>query len=139
MKQFLLLLILLTLNNCVDQLSNDIPFTLYNQTDKTVKVLGFDRRLELDTIYWADPIVIHPNSKFTVIRMSGLNENVSNAFYSIIGVDSVNVIFDDKRIKTFVRNPPNEYFLCDGGENYNAFITKQDYLEASPWFLKMVF
>ena len=51
MKQFLLLLILLTLNNCVDQLSNDIPFTLYNQTDKTVKVLGFDRRLELDTIY----------------------------------------------------------------------------------------
>ena len=137
MKQFLLLLFLLTLNNCVDQLSNDIPFTLYNQTDKTVKVLGYDRQISFPKGK-ADPIVINPNSEFTVIKMSGLNTNVSNAFYSIIGVDSVNVIFDDKKIKTYdggsLEDAPCT--ICFGNKDYEHHITEQDYLEASPLVFK---
>ncbi len=131
MKQFIYLFITLVLNSCVDQASDDIEFTLFNQTDKTVKVLGFDTSLDVDTNGKSEPIIIKPNTEFKVIRVTGLNDNLGNAFYSIQGVDSVRVIFDDLKVKTFGGiNDDTPHDIFTGGDDNKSFITEQDYESA---------
>lgn len=132
MKLFIYLFITLTLSSCVDQASDDIEFTLFNETDKTVKVLGFDTRLDINNnIGKANPIVISPNSSFKVTRITGLNDDLGNAFYSIQGVDSVRVIFDDLKVKTFGGiNDDTPHDIFTGGDDNKSFITEQDYESA---------
>lgn len=117
MKKLIYIALVIILNACVDLGSSDIEFTLFNQTDKTVKILGFDTRLDINNnIGKADPILINPNSEFKVTRITGLEANVGNAFYSILGVDSVRVIFNNLKVKTFGGiNDDTPYDIFTGG------------------------
>lgn len=134
MKQFIYLFIALVLNSCVDQGSSEIEFTIFNQTDKKVKIIAFDTKNEGTGIKYKQPfkasiIDISPNSKYNVVRMSGI-ENTALMFYSIHSVDSVRVIFDNQKVKIFSRIPPNPCNICDGDEKHQYFITEQDYENA---------
>lgn len=133
MRKFIyFLFIILILNSCVDQASNDIEFTLFNQTNKTIKVLGFDTRLDINNnIGKANTIIIDPNSSFKVTRITGLNDDLGNAFYSIQGVDSVRVIFNNEKVLIFGGindNTPHDIFT--GGDDNKSFITEEDYENA---------
>lgn len=130
MKQFIYLFITLALSSCVDQASNDIDFTLFNQTDKTIKVLGFNRQLDVNTNGKAELIIISPNSEFNVTRETGINDDIGNAFYSIQGVDSVRVIFNNTKVKIFDGLIDVPCTICFGNESNQHTITEQDYEEA---------
>ncbi len=130
MRKIFYLCIGLALNSCVDQASDNVVFTIFNKTDKTVKVLGFDRQLDVNTNGKAEPIVIQPNSKFKVTRVTGIDDDLGNAFYSIQGVDSVRVIFNNERVKIFDGLIDIPCTICFGDENYQHFITEDDYKSA---------
>ncbi len=132
MKYYIYLIIAFTLNSCVDQASSNIDFTLFNETDKTVKVLGFDTRLDINNnIGKANPIIIIPNSSFKVTRVTGLDSDLGYAFYSIQAVDSVRVIFDELKVKTFGGiNDDTPYDIFTGGDDNKSYITEQDYNDA---------
>lgn len=131
MKNLIYLSFAIILNACVDQGSSNIEFTLFNKTNKSVKVLGFDRDFDNpDNSEKATPIVIEPNSKFKVTRVTGIDNDTGYRFYSIQGVDSVRVVFDNQKVKIFSRIPPNPCNICDGDENHQYFITEQDYESA---------
>lgn len=121
------------LNACVDQASSDIEFKLFNQTDKAVKVLGFNSQLN-SNINKANPINIEPNSSFKVTRISGFDDNVSMSFYSLRGgVDSVRVVFDSEKvlILTLEGTFNQGQTIFQGDKNYQHFITEQDYENAT--------
>lgn len=132
MKQFIYLFIALAFNSCVDQGSSDIEFTLFNQTDKTVKVLGFNTQLDVNTNGKAEPITISPNSEFKVTRVTGLENNTSMGFYSLrSGVDSVRVVFENQKVKIFGGiNDDTPHDIFTGGDDNKSFITEQDYESA---------
>jgi len=133
MKQFIYLFIALAFNSCVDQASDEIEFTLFNETDKTVKVLGFNTQLDVNSTGKAETITINPNSEFKVVRINGLDNNTLMGFYSLrSGVDSVRVIFENLKIKIYSENisPITEFSIFRGNDNRQHFITEQDYEEA---------
>ena len=133
MKQNIYLFIILALNTCVDQGSDDIEFTLFNQTNKNVEILGFDRDFDNpENSERATPINIAPNSSFKVTRTTGMGDNVSMYFYSLRnGVDSVRVIFNNEKVIVYGRTTGNPCYICTGDENYQHFITEQDYESAA--------
>ena len=113
------------LQSCVDQASDDIVFTLFNQTDKTVEVLGFNgSRI-------AEPIIIEPNSKFKITRVTGIDNDTGKAFYSVIGVDSVRVIFNNEKVIIYGGTTDNPCKICSGDDNRQHFITEEDYNNAT--------
>ena len=124
---YLFIVQIVILQSCVDQASDDIDFTLFNQTDKTIKVLGFNRQLDFNTNGKAELININPNSSYKVTRFTGLHTDTGKVFYSITGVDSVRVIFDNEKVKIYTRNPPNPSSILDGDENHQHFIIEEDY------------
>lgn len=131
MKQLFYLFTFFILNSCVDQQSSDIDFTLFNQTDKTVKVLGFNTQLDVNTNGKAEPIIINPNSKFSVTRFTGLGSDTSFSFYSVQFVDSVRVVFNNNRVKVYGGiNDSTPHNIFQGGKNHQHFITEQDYKNA---------
>lgn len=132
MKNIFYLFTFFMLNSCVDQQSSDIDFTLFNQTDKTVKIQGFDTELDINNIGKAEPIIINPNSKFSVTRFTGLGSNTSFRFYSIIGVDSVRIIFNNEKVLglTIENTFDQGQTIFQGDENNQHFITEQDYESA---------
>ena len=134
MKQFNYLVITLIISSCVDQASNDIEFTLFNQTDKTVKVLGFvSDYANPENSLKADPIIIEPNSSFKVTRITGIDSDTHMSFYSLRngGVDSVRVIFNNEKVKIFGGiNDDTPYDIFTGGDDNKSFITEQDYESA---------
>ena len=95
-------------------------------------MLGFNTQLDVNNnIGKADPILINPNSEFKVTRVTGLDDNTLMGFYSLrSGVDSVRVIFNNQKVKVFKRTAPNPCDICDGGNDYQYFITEQDYQDA---------
>lgn len=133
-KQLIFLITTLAFNACVDQGSSDIDFTIFNQTEKKVTIIAFNTKNEVTGVKHKEPfkanvININPNSKYNVVRVSGV-ENTGLMFYSIYSVDSVRVIFNDARVKVFLRTPPNPCDICDGDSNHQYFITEQDYKDA---------
>ncbi len=135
MRQIIYLFSILILNSCVDQGSSNIEFTLFNQTDKTVKVLGFNTQLDFNTNGKAEPIIINPNSEFKVTRVTGLDNNTLMGFYSLrSGVDSVRVVFENLKVKVYSENisPITEFSIFRGNDNHQHFITEQDYESAEP-------
>ncbi len=134
MKQLIYLSIVLILNSCVDQGSSDIEYTIFNQTDKSVKVLGYDRDFENpENSEKATSIVIGPNSSFKVIRITGINNDTGFRFYSIQGVDSVHLIFNNQKIKIYTLETSattQDFSIFRGDENHQHFITEQDYEDA---------
>lgn len=130
-KNIILLVISLIFIGCPlpDQEYSKIDFILFNQTDKNVKVLGFVQRAP---DFPADPINIQPNDLYKVTRITGLDNNTVMSFYSIKngGVDSVRVIFNNEKVKVYTRTPPDNCNICDGDENYQYFITEEDYESA---------
>jgi len=134
MKKLIWLSVILIINACVDQASSNIDFTIFNQTDKKVKIIAFNNKNEVTGEKYKEPfkantININPNSKYNVVRVSGI-ESTALMFYSIYSVDSVRVIFNDERVKLFLRTPPNPCNICDGDVNHQHFITEQDYNDA---------
>lgn len=132
MKQFIYLFISLIITSCVDQSSSDIDFTLFNQTDKTIKVLGFDTQFDINNnVGKANPIIINPNSSFVVTRITGIDNDTGYRFYSIQGVDSVRVIFNNEKVKIFGGiNDDTPHDIFTGGDDNKSFITEQDYESA---------
>lgn len=133
-KQLIFLITMLAFNACVDQGSSDIDFTIFNQTEKKVKIIAFNTKNEVTGVKHKEPfkanvININPNSKYNVVRVSGV-ENTGLMFYSIYSVDSVRVIFNNSKVTIFSRTPPKPCFICDGNENNQHFITQQDYENA---------
>ncbi|HBK72323.1 MAG TPA: hypothetical protein DDZ39_11835 [Flavobacteriaceae bacterium] len=122
---FAVIMLLFTMNSCVDQGSSDIEFTLFNQTDKTVKVIG-SRGSSI-----ANPIIIKPKSNFKVTRATGMDDTLGYAFYSIEDVNSVRVIFNNEKVKVYgVTINHNPCDICDGSDNHQYFITEEDYNSA---------
>lgn len=135
MKQFIYVVIILLFNACVDQASHDIVYTIFNQTDKSVKVLGFDTKNEsTEEIYTqpikADKINISPNSSFKITRVTGIDADITKVYYSIRGIDSVRVVFNNEKVLVITRTPPNPCNICDADENNQHYITEQDYENA---------
>ena len=135
MKNLIFIAIAFVLNACVDQGSSSVEFTMYNQTDKTAMVLGFIRDSDNpENSLKADPIEIAPQSSFKVTRFSGLGSNIGMSFYSIKngGVDSVRVIFDNARVLSLtLEGTFNQgQTIFQGDNDYNHFITEQDYQDA---------
>ena len=134
---YLLIALPIILQSCVDQASDDIVFTIFNQTDKNVKILAFVTKNEItgkiyDTPFNANEITINPNSNYKVTRVTGMDDNTGMSFYSLEngGIDSVRVIFNNEKIKIYTRTPPNPCDICDGDENHQHFITENDYNSA---------
>jgi len=126
---FAVLMLLFTMNSCVDQGSSDIEFTLFNQTDKTVKVIGFDSQLDPNTNGKANTIIINPNSQFKVTRITGLDNNTIMSFYSLKGgVNLVKLVFNNEKIKIYDASTMNSpCYICSGDDNHQYFITEEDY------------
>ena len=124
-KIFNVALILLTLNSCVDGSCDDNIYTMFNQTNKSVKVIGYNIDDNLST----DSIVINSNSTFQVNRGCGVDAQ-GETFYSFVNVDSVRVIFNSEKVKVYTREsvantPASSVF--DGDENHQHFIIEEDY------------
>ncbi len=120
----------LAISSCVDQASDDIDYTIFNQTDKNVKVLGFTKQLDINnTNGKAEPININPNSNYKVTRVTGIDNDTGKRFYSIYGVDSVRVVFNDERVIVYGGTKGN-CNICEGDENHQHFITEDDYKSA---------
>ena len=125
-------LISFTLIGCPlpDQDFSEIDYTIFNQTDKNLKVLGF---IKDAPEYPLDPINIEPQSFYKVTRITGLDSDITKSFYSARGVDSVRVIFNNEKVKVYtresVRNTPDASIL-DGDSDHNHFITEEDYNSA---------
>lgn len=130
---YVFVVITLLMQACVDQGSDDIDYRIFNQTNKNVKVLGFNKQLAPNTNGIADAINIAPNSIFKVTRITGFDDNTGKVYYSFIGVDSVRVIFNNEKVKVYtresVRNTPDASVL-DGDSDHNHFITEEDYNSA---------
>lgn len=131
MKNNILNLVFFTVifSACVDQGGSEIDYTMFNETDKTVKVLGFNKSV-VGANGVAEPIIIEPNSSYSITKVAGFENTSSQRFYSIQGIDSVRVIFNNSKVKVFSRTPPNPCSICDGNENNQHFITEQDYESA---------
>jgi len=116
--------------SCVDQASDDIVYTIFNQTDKNVKVLGFIRDFDNpENSTRATPINIAPNMSFKVTRITGLDDDTGKAFYSI-SVDSVRVVFNNERVMVYGGATGNNCYICSGDKNHQHFITENDYNSA---------
>lgn len=133
---FLLLLIIIGFTSCVDQQSSNIRFTIYNQTDKQVTVSGFSANLLPNSKGIADPIIIAPQSSFTEVRVTGINDTVHMSYYSLHdgGVDSVRIVFEDNNLLVYTqKNLPDDktgtiLFGGDIGERHlGHYITEEDY------------
>ncbi len=128
-KLGLVIILLFASNGCVDLASDDIEYTMFNKTDMPVKIMGFVR--PVDTDYGrAAPISIDSNSEFKVVRITGLDDNTGQRFYSSFGVDSVRIVFDNKRVKIYTRESvfnTAEASILDGDDNNQHFITQSDY------------
>jgi hypothetical protein len=135
MKKFIYLFVTLVLSSCVDQASSNIEFTLFNQTAKSVKLLGFIRDFDNpENSVKADPINIESNSNFKVTRISGIDNDTHMSFYSLKngGVDSVRVIFNDEKVLVLtLESTFNQgQTIFQGNDEYQHFITEQDYQKA---------
>lgn len=128
-----LILFLLTIISFSCEVSSEIEYTIFNQTDRTVKILGFDRDFDNpENSAKAEQIIIEPNSSFSVTKLAGFENTSSERFYSIQGVDSVKVIFNNEKILVLtLESTFNQgQTIFQGNENNQHFITQQDYEKA---------
>ena len=128
-KFFIVVLIFITFNSCVDGICDDNIYKMFNQTDKSIKVIGYN----IDDNLNVDSIVINPNSSFQVNRGCGVDAQ-GETFYSFVNVDSIRVIFDTERVKVYTRKNvinASASSIFDGDKNNQHFITEQDYESAA--------
>ena len=125
---FSVVVIAFILSGCVDTRCDDDIYTMFNQTDKNVKVIGFNIDEDLST----NTIAITANTHFQVNRGCGQDAE-AGSFYSFSSVDSVRVIFNNQRVKVYTHEsvydtPDSSIF--DGDYNLSHFITEEDYNNA---------
>jgi len=132
-KFLTLVLISIVLNSCVDQGGSEIIYTMFNKTNKTVKVLGFDKSV-IGSNGIAEPIIIEPDSNFSVTKVTGFENTSSQRFYSIQGVDSARVIFNNEKVLVLtLESTFNQgQTIFQGNDDHQHFITEQDYESAEP-------
>lgn len=133
MKHLIYIVLVLLLSSCVDMQVKYYDYVIYNQTDKMVKVLGFKTHSlseVLDSAIAADPILISPNGKFEITRENGMSSNVTMRFYSIRGVDSVRVIFNEEKVLICADDTITDQTIYSGDGNHEHYITEQDFEDA---------
>lgn len=128
------------LASCVDQAYDEFQFTIYNETDKNVTVIGFNTQLDPNTNGRAEAIVLDPHMSYSVTRVNGIDDNIGMRYYSLSGgVDSVRVVFEDNKLLVYARKD-----VLDGSEKagsildgdkigkyqYTHYITEEDYAMA---------
>ena len=136
MKHLIYLSFILLFNSCVDQKSRNFDYIIFNQTDKNVKILPFGTRTIEGNLYSkavkAEPIHIAPNSNYKITRMNGLGGTMGFVFYSITGVDSVRIIFNNTKVKidSKISTHFSKFSIFQGDSNHQHFITEDDYKSA---------
>lgn len=128
----MLFLIYILFNSCVDQGGTEVKYTMFNETDKTVKVLGFNKSV-MGSNGIADPIIISPNSDFTITKVTGFENTSIERFYSIQGVDSVRVVFGEQKVLIYTleqASASQDFSIFRGDFDNQHFITEQDYENA---------
>ncbi len=129
MKYLIYLLLPLVFISC--EREAEVEYTILNKTSKHIKIVGFQRSIEIAPPPRAEVIDIAPNSKFTIMKLN--NTDKITAYYSLNEVDSVRVIFDDTKVLTYVcdnliNGNCNSIFGTKG--NFEHIITEQDYQNA---------
>lgn len=125
--------ILLLIYSCVDQNPPITIYTLTNNTEYQIRIESFARNRESDVItnesIRGDDIIIHPFGNV-------MNERVfrdNRTFYSIRNVDSVRLIFNDLKLKTYTCedwpnfNSCSTIFKGDSDKGFEHIITQEDF------------
>jgi hypothetical protein len=110
MKQFIYLFIALVLNSCVDQGSSEIEFTIFNQTDKKVKIIAFDTKNEGTGIKYKQPF------KASIIDISPTFNSTN------IGFRSWNSKYDQQALSnnsSYNLSSPNNFSRNNSSIEYN--------------------
>lgn len=113
-------LALATILTGCNKVYND-TYIVINNTSKQVKIKGFN--LKYDGVPYNEIIDIQSNSKFTVGKGKG-EEYQSPGIFSSGGIDSVCIIFANKKIIKYRCNTTQGQTLCDDVRNilnYNKY------------------
>ncbi|TAI49722.1 hypothetical protein [Flagellimonas allohymeniacidonis] len=112
---------------CCSETTEDIYFTLYNDTDKIVSLRAFAR----DENILVDKINLPPFSQHIQKQRIGFSDTQSRAFYSGYGVDSVRVIFNRAKVAIYTAYAGENINLeIIYGDNREYHITNKDFSKA---------
>ena len=122
MKKLVIAFIVL-LCSC-SETTEEINFTLYNDTDNSILLRAFKTK----TMELVDAINLEPNSKYTKTQAIGFDDTQSMAFYSDFGVDSVRIIFNSNRVVIYTLYGGNNTNLdIFYGNNREYHVTDVDF------------
>lgn len=135
---FLLTTAVMMLGCTEEETTDRIVFTLFNETNQDIRILGFDTQDETSGEVYSQPIAaeeiqIQANSSYTVTRYTSLDEALLKAFYSIEGVDYVRIIFNNERTIVYRIEETQgtlQFNIFKGDESCQHFITQEDYNNA---------
>jgi len=114
MKTLIIILSLSLLNifaGCFKAYDN--TYTVVNNTSKQVKIIGFDLKYKWGI--YSETIDIQPNSKFIIQKNNETRQ--PQGIFVVEWIDSVNIIFDNKRIIKYRCNSVQGQDLCDDMRN----------------------
>lgn len=115
--------LLILISSC-SETTEEINFTLYNDTDNTILLRAF----KSTTMELVDAINLKPNSKYTKTQSIGFDDTQSMAFYSDFGVDSVRIIFNSNRVVIYTLYEGNNTNLdIFYGNNKQYHVTDVDF------------
>ncbi|AWW29275.1 hypothetical protein DN752_03470 [Echinicola strongylocentroti] len=77
--------LILVASSCVDLAYDEFHYTIFNETDKQVTVLGFYTKSVPYGRGRAEAILIGPGSNYTVTRINGIGNDTFMRFYSLKG------------------------------------------------------
>ncbi|WP_167604672.1 hypothetical protein [Maribellus sediminis] len=121
-KIIIYFLLMLPLYSCWYTNQPTITYTLVNDTDFDVSLVGYRNR----GTSVSDSIFLSPNSRLEFERQMG-EDSDSRSFFSIASVDSVRIVFDSKKL--LVLTDSAHALLL---EERIVKITQEDYNNAVP-------
>ncbi|AWW29272.1 hypothetical protein DN752_03455 [Echinicola strongylocentroti] len=133
------MMLILILLGCVDSKSHKVYYSIFNETDKTVTVVGYNSKWNSEKKGMADPIYIASHSHYKIVRI--ISDDDHQNFYSLRngGVDSVRVVFEDQKLLVYtwkdVRDGNAKALSIINGQkvddkHYAHHITEEDYAQA---------
>lgn len=125
MKSVIFIFLLFVLIGCR---SHYATYELVNDTSFNIEIEAFDSQRNVSS----DIISMSPNSTREFSRLSGESTD-PRTFFSIDGVDSVNIVFDAKRVLIQTCNDFRNYMDCSAiFTSTEVTITEEDYKSAIP-------